>query len=323
MNIVTLTLNPAIDETVTLDRLVRGAVHRAGSVRHDAGGKGVNVASCLADWGVAATAAGVLGRDNAVIFEVLFAAKGITDRCVRVDGGSRTNIKLVDDGETTDINLPGPVVTPQALAAVDAVLSEIVAPGTLVVAAGSLPPGCPADLYAALVARLAARGARMLLDASGPALAAALAAPVLPFAVKPNRHELAEWRGRALDTLADVVAEARALHAAGVALVVVSMGEAGALFVSAEGALVARLPAVRLASTVGAGDAMVAGIAAALAEGAGLERIARLTTAFAVAKLGRIGPHLPERATVDGLAAEVTITPADTPADIQATGERA
>ena len=89
--ILTLTLNPAIDRTVTLDRLVPGEVHRARAVRDDAGGKGINVASCLADWGLPVTAAGVLGAGNAAVFETLFSAKGIADRCVCVAGETRIN----------------------------------------------------------------------------------------------------------------------------------------------------------------------------------------------------------------------------------------
>lgn len=100
----------------------------------------------------------------------------------------------------------------------------------------------------------------------------------------------------------------------GVGLVVISSGEDGALFASDEGALTARLSVGDLASTVGAGDAMVAGIAAALAEGADLERIARLSTAFAVAKLGMVGPNLPELAMVQALAREVAIEWLPTPA---------
>ena len=106
---VTITLNPAIDQTVRLARLQPGHVHRARSSRDDAGGKGINVAACLADWGVPTTALGVLGDGNDGVFRTLFSARGIADGCVRVPGRTRTNIKLVEEGssETTDINLPG------------------------------------------------------------------------------------------------------------------------------------------------------------------------------------------------------------------------
>ncbi|PTQ11564.1 1-phosphofructokinase [Sphingomonas oleivorans] len=321
MTVLTVTLNPAIDQTIALDRLVRGAVHRAHSVRYDAGGKGVNVASCLADWGVPVAVTGLLGRENAAVFEALFAAKRIDDRFVRADGVTRTNIKLVDDEETTDINLPGLTATPQALDAVTETATALVRRGDIAILSGSLPLGCAPDHYAQLIAALGESEMRVILDASGPALTAALAAPVLPFCIKPNRHELAAWAGTSLDTLDDLVAAARQLHARGVALVIVSMGAEGALFLSDEATLVAGLPAAELASTVGAGDAMVAGIAAALVEGAGLERIARLSTAFAVAKIGRAGPHLPDLATVRALADEVNIRVLEKITDTEKMGE--
>ena len=108
MRIATVTFNPAIDQTITLDRLIPGEVHRARSVRQDAGGKGVNVASCLADWGASVSVFGLLGQDNATLFETLFEQKAIDDRFVRVGGDTRVNMKIVDDTDTTDINMSGP-----------------------------------------------------------------------------------------------------------------------------------------------------------------------------------------------------------------------
>jgi 1-phosphofructokinase len=307
MSILTLTLNPAIDQTVTLEQLVRGAVHRASAVRFNAGGKGVNVASCLADWGVDVIATGLLGGDNAASFETLMAAKGIGDAFVRVPGASRTNIKLVDAQETTDINLPGFDADVGALGTVTRTLKQHAAPGSLMVLAGSLPGGVDTGFYAALLADLVPMGARILLDASGPALRAALDGPVMPYAIKPNVAELAELVGRPLESITDVVAAARDLHARGIGLVAVSMGADGALFLNAQGAVRASLPPVTRGSTVGAGDAMVAGIAAALSEGCDLERIARLASAFAVGKLGLAGPNLPPREEIERLAAQTSV----------------
>jgi 1-phosphofructokinase len=98
------------------------------------------------------------------------------------------------------------------------------------------------------------------------------------------------------------------LNADGIALVVISLGAEGSLYVTGERILHAKLPVIRAASTVGAGDAMVAGIIAALAEGAPLERIARLATAFAAGKLGQPGPNLPPQKIINDLAKQVTIT---------------
>ncbi|MGV6875761.1 1-phosphofructokinase [Pseudochelatococcus sp. B33] len=311
MGVITVTFNPAIDQTVTLDRLVPGEVHRPRSVRQDVGGKGVNVASCLADWGVPVAAFGLLGADNAVPFETLFRIKGVEDRFRRVPGATRINFKIVDDENTTDINFDGPPATSERIEAVAAEVEALAGAGTLVVLAGSLPPGCPADTYAGIVARLTAKGARVFLDTSGPPLAKALEGAVLPHCIKPNRHELADWAGTPLADIGDVVRAAAGLHARGVSLVVVSMGPQGALFLSDEGALIARRTVDNLASTVGAGDAMVAGIVAATIEGADLARTARLATAFAVGKLGKVGPNLPDPETVRALAETVDLVSAD------------
>lgn len=310
MSIVTVTLNVAIDQTITLDALIPGNVQRAKSVRYNAGGKGVNVASCLADWGTGVSVTGFLGQENAALFQALCKKKKIDNRFVTVDGASRINIKLVDEHETetTDINLPGITADATALLALNTVLDEFstLKPG-IAVLAGSLPGGCPEDIYANQTKKLTESGFRVLLDASGPALRAALAATPLPFCIKPNRGELSEWAGKELDTTEAILDQAKILHKQGIALVVVSLGQDGALFLSNEGALVARTQAPNIVSTVGAGDAMVAGIAAALDESGSLERIARLSTAFAATKLGILGPNLPDKATVESIAQKVEV----------------
>lgn len=309
--ILTLTLNPALDQTVVLDALVPGSVHRAQAVRTLAGGKGVNVACCLADWGLPVAATGVLGSDNAAPFTQLMAEKGIDDRFVRIPGETRTNLKLLDrrSGDTTDINLLGLAVSPGTLDAARAVLLNMSEPGSLAVLAGSLPGTLPPETYRDLAARLRARGARVVLDASGSPLAAALAAPAdaLPYAVKPNWHELEEWAGRALPTLADVLDAARGLRNRGIPVVAVSLGPEGALFLTEAGAVHARPPATRITSTVGAGDALVAGLVAGLHEGLSLANIARRALAFAAAKLAREGASLPPPPEVEAVAARVQV----------------
>lgn len=302
--IVTVTLNPAIDMTVGLDALVPGEVHRAISAGTNAGGKGVNVAACLGDWGVPVTATGFLGEENAKVFQTLFATKGVEDAFLRIAGRTRFNIKLTEPGgRTTDINLPGLQIDAAMLEAINTQLHHL--NPTLLVLSGSLPAGVPANVWADISAEWRARGARVLLDVSGAPLEQVFArADAMPYAIKPNREELSAAAGHPLDN-AGLLAEAKRLLARGIGLVVVSMGEGGAVFLSAEGALYARTERVDAVSSVGAGDAMVAGIVAALSEGANLERIARLSTAFAAAKLHRVGPHLPPRSEVEALAQKV------------------
>ncbi|WP_447934798.1 1-phosphofructokinase family hexose kinase [Stenotrophomonas lactitubi] len=287
---VTVTLNPAIDQTVRLAHLQPGHVHRARSCRDDAGGKGVNVAACLADWGVPTTALGVLGDGNDGVFSALFAERRIADGCLRIPGHTRTNIKLVEEagGETTDINLPGLSLRDADLDAVSGRLAALLQPGLPVVLSGSLPAGLPADAWAQLQAQAGAAGARVLLDTSGDTLVAALNGMhgALPYAVKPNRHELEAWTGTPLPDRSALRAAGQALVERGVALVAISMGTDGALFIDRRGALVARPPRLAQGSTVGAGDAMVAGIAAALLEPSlDLAGGARLATAFSMSRL--------------------------------------
>jgi 1-phosphofructokinase len=304
---VTLSLNPAIDQTVELDALRPGAVNLArGAVRH-AGGKGINVAACLADWGAAPVAAGLLGEANDAPFNALFATRGIQDCCVRIPGETRTNIKLLDlgSGATTDINLPGTAPSPEALDTALAALHAAIRPGSIAVLAGSLPPGLPAETYAELVALLSEQGARVVVDASGAALSAVLAAEALPHAIKPNRHELEAWAGHPLPDRAALLAAARGLVARGVALVAVSLGAEGAIFVAGEAAVMVHAPTIAVTSSVGAGDAMVAGIAAGLGDGLPLEALARRAVAFSAAKLQRIGAQLPGRAAVEAIAAAI------------------
>lgn len=314
-SVVCMALNPALDQTIEVSGLRQGEVNRAQRAQVDVGGKGINVASCLADFGVGVAVTGQLGRNNAVMFESLFADKQIGNYCLYLDGLTRINTKVVDpaSGQTTDINMPGPQLTPEEISGqIDklfSVLDELALSVRWVVLSGSLPPGWPTDTYGQLTRHAKSRGAKVLLDASGPAFEAGLAAG--PQIVKPNRDELAEVVGSPLTTLEETASVARKLleQQPELELVAVSMGSEGALFVSRNEALHAHPLKVDLISSVGAGDAMVAGIVAARLEALPLEGCAQLATAFSAAKLTRLGPHLPGQERVRELATQVHVTP--------------
>ena len=311
--VIAVALNPALDHTIEVDHLRPGQVNRAQRMQVDVGGKGINVASCLADFGIASAVTGQIGSENAAQFEALFRQKAIDNQCFYLDGLTRINTKLVDlaSGETTDVNMPGPMLSEDAVQGLQerlrTRLASLVDPHSWVVLAGSLPPGWAADTYQTLIAHVHGLGARVVLDASGSALAAGVAAA--PDIIKPNRAELSELVGRPLDSLAAVLAAARELmaRAQGPRVVVVSMGAEGALFMSPAEAWLAEPLKVDLISTVGAGDAMVAGIVAAQLAELPLDDCARLATAFSAAKLARLGPHLPAPEQVRALAASVQI----------------
>ncbi|MEO3958996.1 1-phosphofructokinase family hexose kinase, partial [Chromobacterium piscinae] len=173
--------------------------------------------------------------------------------------------------------------------------------------------GLPRDALARLCAQLKRQGAWVLADSSGSPLAAVLANPpeALPDCVKPNREELAQWAGHPLPALDDVVRCARGLQRMGVGRVVVSLGEQGALLVDADTSLLASLPPQRPLSTVGAGDALVAGLAAAKSQGRDAADSLRLAVAFSAAKLQRVGPHLPPEQQIRELAAAVSLQTLD------------
>ncbi|WP_045234415.1 1-phosphofructokinase family hexose kinase, partial [Deinococcus pimensis] len=225
--VVTVTLNPALDVTVRADGWRPGEVNAGQSLQWDAGGKGVNVASFLADHGLDVTVTGLLGDENPERFESLFRLKGIRDACLRVPGATRVGVKLVDGAvqTTTDINLPGLVASGDDLARIEGTLDALATDHDVFVLAGSLPPGPRADTYARLTARLHALGREVAVDTSGDALRAVLAADVLPDLLKPNVHELSSALGRPLTDERDVLAAARELTARGARLVAVSQGE--------------------------------------------------------------------------------------------------
>ena len=315
--VVCLALNPALDQTLEVPDFQPGRVNRARNTQIDAGGKGVNVASCLADYRSGVAVSGLLGRDNAGLFEHLFEAKQIADCCLRIEGMTRVNLKLVDpaQGLTTDINLPGTALAPDRIEAeilkLCGLLDELAGTASWFVLSGSLPPGWPADTYARLIRRIRAHGRKVLLDASGKALAEGLLAE--PQILKPNEHELAELLGRALSgpsAIAEAVGALLEAHP-GIECVAVSRGEEGALFFSRSECIAASALPVELLSTVGAGDAMVAGIVAAQLEGLPLSDCARLATAFSASKLTRLGAHLPEPEKVRELAASVKLRPVE------------
>ncbi|WP_029009871.1 1-phosphofructokinase [Azospirillum halopraeferens] len=294
--IVTVTLNAAVDQTLDVPGFTAGAVNRAVAETRTAGGKGINVAAFLAGGPLPVVATGFLGEDNIAVFEALFRRRHIRDRCLRLPGSSRVNIKVVDrEGRSvTDINLPGLHVPPESWRALIKVVDELAAEHRTFVLAGSVPAGVPDTAYAELVAHLRARGAFVAVDASGTPLHHAVAAR--PDMIKPNAHELSELLGRPLEERDEIVAAARELAASGIALVVVSLGAKGAVFVDGTNggrALLAVPPPVTVASTVGAGDAMVAGTLAARLAGGDLEACARRGTAYAAGTLARLGPELP------------------------------
>jgi 1-phosphofructokinase len=307
--IATVSLNPAIDQTALVPNFTAGAVNRVEREQSDAGGKGVNVASFLAHFGFPVAVTGLLGDANVEPFVRLFAEKGIVDRFVRVPGLTRVNVKIVDEVQdrVTDINFPGLHVADDHLARLYTAVDALADDTEWFVLSGSVPSGVPDTIYAELVARLKRRGKIVVVDASGPPLAAAI--PAAPDVIKPNIAELQELVGSRLSGHTEVVEAARALVGRGIGLVAVSMGPRGAVFVENGAAVLAVPPKITVKSTVGAGDAMVAGIVTGTVRGLDLADRARLATAFSLGALGEIGPRLPPPGVIQTTMRDVTVQP--------------
>lgn len=254
--ITTLTLNPSIDLTYTIDRWVDGAVLRAVDSSREPAGKGVNVARTLVNNGVAARAVFPGDAAAAAAFTSFLGGGGIECLVAEREGATRQNVTVIDrDGTTTKINESGPTVSPQLVSEL-LELASATADG-MIAACGSIPPGAPADVYRTLAATLPDAHTRLAIDTSGRALKSIVG--VACCVVKPNLEELEEIVEQRLDTYDDVIDATQPLVANGWGSVLVSLGAKGALLVTGGGAWAGSAPTDRVANTVGAGDALLSG----------------------------------------------------------------
>lgn len=303
--IVTLTLNPSLDRTIEIARLVRGEMVRATATRLDPGGKGVNVARALAAHKIPTCAVVPRNGPEGNQLTALLEAEGIDVCAVPVTGHTRSNVSLVEpDGAVTKINEPGGPLGSDDLERITAAVLSAAVGADWVVASGSLPPGVPDAFYARLCMRLTDLGIRFAVDTSGPALTAALGAR--PALVKPNREELAELVSYRIDTVSDAVRAASAMRSAGVETVLASLGADGAVLVDRQGVRYGESPVDGNRSAVGAGDAMLAGFLAAGVTGGDA-----LTEALSwgAAAVGFPGSRMPGPADVNRAAVRVHDTP--------------
>ncbi|QEV18776.1 1-phosphofructokinase family hexose kinase [Streptomyces alboniger] len=306
--ILTVTLNTALDLTYRVPALTPHTSHRVTEVTERPGGKGVNVARVLAALGHAVTVTGFAGGDTGrALRERLATEPRLTDALVPVAGATRRTLAVVDaaTGDTTQLNEPGPTVTPAEWAAfLDSYEQLARHEGTTAIAlCGSLPPGVPVGAYALLIR--AARAARVpvLLDTSGEPLRRGVAAR--PDIVKPNADELAELTGSHEPERATRDARRRGAHA-----VVASLGADGLLALTPDGGWRARPPKRVRGNPTGAGDSAVAGLLSGLAEGLPWpERLARAVALSAATVAAPVAGEF-DPTTYEDLLARVAVTDA-------------
>lgn len=265
-DILTITLNPALDMSSEAHSVRPTRKIRTTKVRYDPGGGGINVARVIAEMGGQPEALFVAGGALGTFLDELLEAEGITRQLISSPGQTRLSFTVHDATSGLEYRFvpEGPELPGEQLqACLDAAAAHH---ASYVVASGSLPHGAPPDTYARLAERTAARGARFVLDCSGEALRETLHhAPV--FLVKPSVGELEQLAGHRLDEDGVRETAAKLVKDGAAEMVAVTLGSEGAILATGSG--VTRAPAIHVPvhSAVGAGDSFLAAMTLALSEG--------------------------------------------------------
>lgn len=290
--ILTVTLNPCIDRTVTVNALCVGGLNRASSERTDVGGKGINVSKVLKNMGYPTVATGIVFGDvGRSILSSLDALKIEHDFVLSDIQHSRTNLKLLDSStaEVTEISGVGGEVDEVLLDKFIKKYISLLSGAELVVMSGSAPKGVPREIYATLIGIARENGVKAILDADGDLLRNGISAS--PYMIKPNVFELARLVGRNPDEtdIPDTVGD---LLESGIEIVSVSMGKDGSVFADKNDFLRVSAPKIDGGCATGAGDSMVAAAAYGIVNGFDLQTLARHASAAGSATAAKEGTEV-------------------------------
>ena len=305
--IITVTLNPAIDKTVTISNFKTGEVNRIETLRSDVGGKGINVSKCLKELGCESMAAAFWGGDAGRSGEAQLLESGVQSLPVFIEETTRSNMKIIDpeQGKNTDINEPGPQIKPEEMEELIQKLDEKLTQGDILVLAGSIPKGINTDIYKTLTTRYKEKGVKVFLDADGTSLAEGLSAA--PYLIKPNIDELSRLAGEKITDIRGILKTIKPLIQQGIEKIIVSMGAQGAVFIQKGRIFIASSIDVPVLSTVGAGDSMVAALVYGEEKGLTEIQTYKLAIAMGAASVMCSGTQAPKAATVESLYHMVNI----------------
>jgi 1-phosphofructokinase/tagatose 6-phosphate kinase len=317
--ILTVTLNAAIDRTVAVPNFRLGRRHRAVESRTVAGGKGINVARALSLLGRPVIAAGFVGGPTGTrVLEQLREESVLTD-FTRIAAETRINLAVIDptSGEQTEINERGPAVSPEEVKKLFERIGYLAGGAKICVLAGSLPPGAGDDLYARLIADLGRRGVPVVLDAEGEAMLAGVRAGASM--VTPNEREAEELVGQEFSDPGDLAQGLDELVRLGAAEAAITRPD-GCVAVIGEGAerrlLQIHTEPLEPVSTVGSGDAFLAGYVAARDEGRSPEDCLAYGVACGAESTQHFGAGTVDRNQVDRLLGEVAVNDLEVPAEV-------
>ncbi|HEX5338915.1 MAG TPA: 1-phosphofructokinase family hexose kinase [Gallionella sp.] len=301
-----LSLNPAVDMTYEVAELKENQKSHASATRYDPGGNGVNVGRALKTLGVNARHHYIIAGEIGRFLERMLEKQLDNIHYVYVDGETRINVTLLEQSTTAqyEISGVGPALNSECLTDL---LAEFIysCDQGLGVLTGAVPPGVPKDIYGLLAARIHEQGGRAVVDTHGVLLQYALKSH--PFLIKPNRHELETYCGKALASLDEIVAEARRIQRESADYVCVSLGADGAILAGPDKVLHAVAPPVQVNCTVGAGDSMVAGMVAAFSRGESAEDALKLGIACGCATARHPGTELFVRDEINPLIENIEV----------------
>ncbi|QBY41971.1 1-phosphofructokinase [Arsenophonus nasoniae] len=306
--VATITLNPAYDLVGMLDSIEKGAVNLVKTHGLYPAGKGINVANTLKNLNVNVTVGGFLGKENLNGFLHDFKERGITNRFHAIEGRTRINVKLTEKNRVvSDFNFSGFEVNKQDWQHFARDSLSWLSQFDMVCVSGSLPKGIDLDDFTNWMKRLRNQCMCVIFDSSRDALIAGLKAN--PWLVKPNRHELESWIGHPLPTYQEIAKAAQQLRSQGIAHVVISLGEEGAMWVNASGVWLATPPKCQVVSTVGAGDAMVGGLIYGLLMRQTSEHTLRLATAISAITVSQGNVRSMDRQQLTKMMNQVALIP--------------
>lgn len=307
--IVTLTINPAVDVSTSVKRMVPFAKMRCAQAQRDPGGGGINVARVLKRLGIDAVAIYPAGGGTGQLLAGLVGREAVRSVVIPTANETREDLTIFDEatGEQFRLVFPGAPLSDGEWQACLAALERIAPPPAFVIASGSLPPGVPPDFYRRVVQAAKAQS-KVIVDTAGPFLTAALEAGV--YLIKPNLHEFQELAGiGSADEAALLEAGRRLFENYRVEVIALSMGPDGALLLTRDMAMRATGLPVRAVSVSGAGDSFLAAMLWSLVSGGSLETALRYGVAGGSAALLNPGTELCSAEDVYRLASEVTVTP--------------
>lgn len=305
--IATVTLNPSLDKTVTVDELIIDETNRWTSLRRDPGGKGINVSRVVHELGGETIAYSFIGGIDGEIFRHLIRQQGVPFDLTQIGEDIRSNFIITDlkTRRQTRIDAPGPHISMDELKNLMGKVANIKPKPDFLVIAGSVPPGIADDIYRRLIEATKNNGIKTVFDSDEKWLKEGIKAK--PNVIKPNVHEAEELLETELTNEEAIVQAAKTLASQDIEVVAISRGRDGLIVATGENVLKAVPPQVEIRSTVGAGDSTVAGLVLKLSQGYGIEEACRWAAAAGTAATLTPGTELCRREDVENLLPQVKI----------------